>query len=231
MADDLNQPAPVDVGFDAAPADEPKRVREIPAWLVSAVVLACAGGAAWFVWTNWLRSGPAERIVILDRGPDDGVKPAGPGRFDVRSGSAGLTVTRTGGRDADLAFRWVKQEYLSADEKETLTVVMRLVQDAAMAAAVQATPDQVARLKANRARAKVQLAEPDRERLKELFLAYDAETDQAARRAAETKLIKALDAVAAQMEGAARRTAAERTAEAKKILTPEQFQRFKAIGQ
>jgi hypothetical protein len=226
----------VNVGFgDAAPAtaaDAPKPVREIPPWLVAVVVLGCIAGAGWFVWTNWLRSGPAERIVILDRGPDDGVKPSGANRFDVRSGNAALTVTKTpDGKDADVQFKWAKQEYLTPEQIKVLTVVFRVAQDPGMAAEMRVTPEQLVQLKDNRAKAKVELPAGDRDRLKSLFLAYDAEQDKDAKRKAESKLIKALDAVAAELEGPAKQLAAERTAHAQSVLTPDQFQRFDAMAQ
>jgi hypothetical protein len=227
-------PSPVSVGFDAdanAPAaDAPKPVREIPVWAVVGVVLICLGGAAWFVWANWLRSGPAERIVFLDRGPDDGVKQVLAGRYDVRSGNAALTVIKKGDAGADLDFRWAKQEYLTAEQIRMLTIVLRLTRDQAMAEELNMTPEQMERLKANRAKAKVELSESDRARLTTLVLAYDAEKDKDAKRKAETKLIKALDAVAAQLEGSAKQLAAERTADAKTILSEEQLRRWDAMG-
>jgi hypothetical protein len=226
--------APVNVGFDgSAPApDAPKPVREIPPWLVAVVVLGCVAGAGWFLWTNWLRSGPAERIVILDRGPDDGVKSPGGGRFDVRSGNAALTCTKTpDGKDAELQFKWAKQEYLTPEQIKVLTVVFRVAQDPGMAAEMKVTPEQLVQLKENRAKAKVELPERDRDRLKSLFLAYDAEKEKDAKHKAESKLIKALDAVAAELEGPAKQLAAERTAHAQAVLSPEQFQRFDATAQ
>jgi hypothetical protein len=227
-------PPPVPVGFDASaevpPRDARPPVREIPAWAVVAVILACLAGFAWFVWANWLRSGPAERIVFLDRGPDDGVKQLLPGRFEVRSGNAALTVTKKGDNDADLDFRWAKQEYLTAEQIKMLTIVLRLSRDQAMADELGVTPEQMERLKANRAKAKVELGESDRLRLKDMFFAYDSEKDKDAKRKAETKLIKALDAVAAQLEGPARQIAADRTADAQTILSEDQIQRWDATA-
>jgi hypothetical protein len=232
---DATQPpaAPIPVGLDAgeAPvaADEPKPVREIPVWAVVGVVLVCLAGAAWFVWANWLRSGPAERIVFLDRGPDDGVKQTLPGRFDVRSGNAALTITKKGESDADLDFRWAKQEYLTPDQIKMLKIVLRLSRDQAMADELSVTPEQLERIKANRAKAKVELSDSDRSRLKDLFLAYDAEKEKNAKRKAETRLIKALDTVAARLEAPAKQLAADRTADAKAILSDEQIQRWDAM--
>ena len=235
MTTDATPPsaAPVSVGFDAAeaqPADAPKPVREIPPWAVVGVVVACLAGAAWFVWANWLRSGPAERIVILDRGPDDGVKQLMGGRYEVRSGNAALTVSKKGDNDADMDFRWVKQEYLTPEQIKMLTIVLRLSREQAMADELGVTPEQTERLKANRAKAKVELTEADRSRLKELFLAYDAQKDKDTKRKAETRLIKGLDAVAATLEGPAKQIAADRTVDAKSILTEEQIQRWDAMG-
>ena len=156
---------------------------------------------------------------------------ASSGKFDVRSGNAALTVTKKGDADAELDFRWAKQEYLSAEQIKILTIVLRLTRDTAMADELNVTPDQLEQLKANRAKAKVELSESDRSRLKALFLAYDAEKEKDAKRKAETKLIKALDAVGAEMEAPAKKLAAERTENAKSILTPEQIQRFDTVGQ
>jgi hypothetical protein len=228
-------PGPVSVVFDAgadasAAGDAPKPVREIPVWAVIGVVIACLAGGAWFIWTNWLRSGPAERIVVLDRGPDDGVKQVFAGRYDVRSGNAALTVVKKGDADADVDFRWAKQEYLTGEQEKVLKMILRLTRDQAMADELGVTAEQMERLKANRAKAKVELSESDRSRLKDLFLAYDAEKDKDTKRKAETKLIKGLDAVAAKLEPAARQIAADRTADAKSVLSEDQIKRWDTMG-
>ena len=55
----------------------------------------------------------------------------------MRSGGAGLTVTKSAdAKDADLTFRWVRQEYLTTEQKEVLTVVARVANNSAMASGV-----------------------------------------------------------------------------------------------
>ena len=206
-------------------------VRPIPLWLTVLVVAAALGGAAWFVHATFFDTRPRERIVVLEKGADDGVQKRGDNRWQVRAGNAWLGVDKDPDGKLSFEFRFWRYDFLPADTMDTLVKVQRLVRDGAMAGQIGLTPQQVAQLRDIRSQGKVELPAADAERLRGIWSNYEAMADPKAKQAAELKLIRALDEITRRLEGPATQSAVERADRARQVLKPEQWQAFDKAGE
>ena len=207
-----------------------KPPRPIPAWLAMIVVAAAVGGAGWFVWATFIDTRPRERVVVLDKGADEGVQKRGDNRWEVRAGNAWLGVVKDSAGAVSLDFRFWQYDFLPPDAMDTLVKVQRIDRDAAMAAQLGVTRQQLAQLREIRRQGKVDLPPADAERLRGLWPAYESAADPKARQAAELKLVRALDEIARGLESGFAQSAAERAERARQVLKPEQWQQFDQAG-
>jgi Spy/CpxP family protein refolding chaperone len=205
-------------------------VRPIPWWLTALVIAIAVGGAAWFVHATFFDTQPRERIVVLEKGADDGVQKRGDNRWQVRAGNGWLGVEKDTAGNLSLEFRFWRYDFLPADAMDTLVKVQRLVRDGAMARQIGLTPEQVTQLRDIRAQGKVELPPADAERLKALWSKYESSSDPKAKQAAELKLIRALDETTRRLEAPATQSGVERAERARKVIKPEQWQHFDQAG-
>jgi Spy/CpxP family protein refolding chaperone len=205
-------------------------VRPIPWWLTALVIALSVGGAAWFVYATFFDSRPRERIVVLEKGADDGVQKRGDNRWQVRAGNAWLGVDKDRAGALSFEFRFWRYDFLPADTMDTLVKVQRLVRDGAMAKQIGLTPQQLTQLRDIRSQAKVDLPTPEVDRLRGLWTSYEPIAEPKAKQAAELKLIRTLDEITRRLEGPATQSAVERAERAKQVLKPEQWQQFDQAG-
>jgi Spy/CpxP family protein refolding chaperone len=204
--------------------------RPIPWWLTGLVIALAVGGAAWFVHATFFDTRPRERIVVLEKGADDGVQKRGDNRWQVRAGNGWLGVEKDRAGALSLEFRFWRYDFLPADAMDTLVKIQRLVRDGAMAKQLGLAPQQVTQLRDIRTQGKVELPPADAERLKALWAGYEPLKDPKAKQAAELKLVRALDEITRRLEAPATQSGVERAERAKKVLTPEQWQQFDQAG-
>jgi Spy/CpxP family protein refolding chaperone len=204
--------------------------RPVPVWLTVGAVAVAVGGAAWFVRATFFDARPRERIVVLDKGPDDGVQKRGDGRWQVRAGNAWLGIEKDPAGKPSLEFRFWRYDFLPADAMDTLVKVQRLVRDGAMARQIGLTPQQLTQLRDIRAQGKAELPPADAERLRGLWSGYEATSDPKAKQAAELRLIRALDEITRRLEAPATQSGVERAERARKVLRAEQWQQFDQAG-
>ena len=204
--------------------------RPVPLWVSVVVIAASVGGAAWFVRAMFFDTRPRERIVVLEKGADDGVQKRGDNRWQVRAGNAWLGVDKNPGGRISFEFRFWRYDFLPADTMDTLVKVQRLVRDAAMAQQVGLTPQQLTQLRDIRSQGKVELPPADADKLRNLWNGYDSTTEPKAKAAAELKLIRGLDAITRRLEGPATQSAIQRAEHAKQVIKPEQWQQFDQAG-
>jgi hypothetical protein len=205
-------------------------VRPIPLWLTVLVVAVALGGAAWFVHATFFDTRPRERIVVLEKGADDGVQKRGDNRWQIRAGNAWLGVDKDPAGKLSFEFRFWRYDFLPADTMDTLVKVQRLVRDGAMASQIGLTPQQVTQLRDIRNQGKVELPVADADRLRGIWSSYEATTEPKAKQAAELKLIRALDEITRRLEGPATQSAVERADRARQVIKPEQWQAFDKAG-
>lgn len=205
--------------------------RPVPIWLTFLVIAGAVGGAAWFVRAMFFDSRPRERIVVLEKGADDGVQKRGDNRWQVRAGNAWLGVDKDPAGKLAFEFRFWRYDFLPADTMDTLVKVQRLVRDGAMARQIGATPQQLTQLRDIRTQGKVELPETDAARLRALWAAYESASEAKAKAAAELKLVRALDEITRRLEAPASQSAVERAERARKVLKPEQWQQFDQAGE
>src|SRR3712207_3785079 len=94
--------------------------RPIPTWLGVVVVAAAVGGAAWFARAMFFDARPRERVVVLDKGADDGVQKRGDDRWQVRAGNAWLGVEKDPAGKVSFEFRFWRYDFLPPDAMDTL---------------------------------------------------------------------------------------------------------------
>jgi Spy/CpxP family protein refolding chaperone len=204
--------------------------RSVPLWLTVIVIAAGVAGAAWFVRATFFDARPRERIVVLEKGADDGVQKRGDNRWQVRAGNGWLGVDKDPAGKLSFEFRFWRYDFLPADAMDTLVKVQRLVRDPPMAKQINVTPQQLAQFRDIRAQGKVELQPADAERLRGLWSAYESTTEPKAKHAAEVKLVRALDEITRRLEGPASQSAVERAERASQVLKPEQWQQFDQAG-
>jgi hypothetical protein len=214
----------------AAMIEVERAPRPIPLWITILVIAAAIGGAAWFVRAMFFDSRPRERIVVLERGADDGVQKRGDNRWQVRAGNAWLGVDKDPEGKLSLEFRFWRYDFLPPDAMDTLVKVQRLVRDPAMARQIEVAPEQLAKLRDIRSQSKVDLPPADADRLRGLWQPYEAAAEPKAKQAAEVKLIRALAEVGRTLEGPTAQSAVERADRARQTLRPEQWQQFDKVG-
>lgn len=200
-------------------------VRQIPAWVTLSVVLACMAGGGWLGY-RLLWAGPADRIVVLDHNPDDGVRQGqGDNRWYVQAGNARLWVSAAKDGKTDMAFSFARMD-LTREQNQAFNKCWRLIQDKAMAHAIGVTPLQSTRLEELRKAPKAEPTVDEMNRLRALWSAYQKASEGAAKNDAENKLVHELDSAAAPLEAPARQFRLDLIEKVKTILTPEQWKNY-----
>ena len=206
--------------------------RAMPVWASALIIvssLALAAGAVYW----YFKTGPlAGETVVLDRGPDDGVKTLAPDKsWRAVSGNSVLRVTGDGKGELQAAFDFLHYDFLAPEQFAVLNNGRRLAIDSAMAQDVGLNDQQVARLRENVRRGfKIEISDADRKRLLSLFQDYLGASGST-KESRETALLRAMEEVGDRTAAAARQASADAAAQIQSTLTPEQWHKFEQIGQ
>ena len=122
--------------------------RRMPAWAsATLIVLALATGAAVVYW--FFTTGPAGAdTVILDRGPQDGIKGTPGGRmWNVTSGNTKMQISKGPGDTLQAKFGYLQYDFLTPEEFEVLNKGRRIAVDGAMAEAIGLSSTQTDQLR------------------------------------------------------------------------------------
>lgn len=203
---------------------EPRSRRVMPAWLSAMIiVVALATGAAAVYW--FFTSGPGgSDTVVLDRGPDDGIKGTPTGRtWNVISGNTKMVVTKGPGDALQTKFGYLQYDFLTPEEFETLNKGRRIAADMAMAEALGLSSDQADQLR-DQVRRGFNIAIPDAEQKKLIDLFREWRDSPGESR--ELPLLRALDDAGDKAAGSARQNANDAVARIRQIVSPQQWQKF-----
>src|SRR4051794_27084497 len=85
---------------------ESKPVRQVPGWLSGLAVVGCAIGLGWFVWTSWLGAGPRERIIIMEKGPNDKITNSW-GSSEIRWGDVKVVIKKSDAQEGEYDFSFI----------------------------------------------------------------------------------------------------------------------------
>lgn len=205
-------------------SEAPSASRRMPAWVsVVLIVLALAGGAAVVYWFFTTGPGGGETI-ILDKGPDDGIKGTPGGRnWTVISGNTKMQVTKGPGDKLQAKFGYLHYDFLTPEEFAVLNKGRRIAIDGAMADALGFSADQSNDLRDQVRRAfNISLPDADQKKLMNLFRAWrDAPGDSR-----ELSLLRELDQAGDKAAGSARQGATDAVAHIRQIVSPQQWQKF-----
>lgn len=211
---------------------ETTQARGLPAWASALViVIALGGGAGIFYW--FFTHGPGgNEAVVLDRGPEDGVKALKGGRtWNVTSGNTVMKVSKMPGGDLATKFGYLQYDFLAPGEFAVLSKGRRLAADGAMADSLGLSSEQTDQLKEQVRRGfNFTVADEDHKRLLDLFHAW-LDAPETSRDGPELKLLRALDDVGDRSEVSARQVTTDAVAQIQKIVTPEQWKKFDEISQ
>lgn len=209
-----------------------RRPRQLPVWASASIIVAALAGAAGVVYW-YFTAGPAiGETVVLDRGPEDGVKTLAHDKsWRAISGNSVLRVTRDRKGGLQASFDFLHYDFLAPDQFALLNNGRRIAMDSAVAQEIGVTDEQLATLRQNMRRGfRIDVPEPDKQELLSLFKDY-LDASDSSREARETKLLRAMDKVGDRTVAAARQTTSEAAARIKAALTPQQWQKFDQIGQ
>src|SRR3954471_22312928 len=122
---------------------ESKPVRQIQSWLSGVVAVACAVVLGWFVWTSWLGAGPRERIVIMEKGPNDKVT-SWRGRPEIHWGGVKVVVNKSDAQEGEYEFSFVDTENrdMPPEQVRVLKAMAELEARPLQRAAIGLTPEQ-----------------------------------------------------------------------------------------
>jgi hypothetical protein len=222
--------------------------KQIPRWVSVIVVLLFVAGGAWLVWAYlggraWFgqpetfgESDPPSAHMRDAPAMPDGIRQVRPDVWMVRAGGVGMNVRKQ--RDGTVSLSPYYQSGIDPAQQSVLSARWRLPRDQAMAKAVGATSDQIARLRKLPGAGgggwggnggAIEMEPGDSDQLKKLWSAY-ASADGAARDQAEAELIAGLTDLGARRMDATKRANDERVAQVQSILTPEQLRKFQATG-
>jgi hypothetical protein len=204
--------------------------RRIPAWAsVAVIVLAIASMGAVGYW--YFTTGPGGKdVVVLDRGPQDGVRIVSNGRsWSVVSGNTIMRIMKGVGGKYVTKFSYLHYDFLTPGEFAVLNNGKRIVADYAVAAEMELSPAQSKDLTEQVRRGfNIELPDADRQRLIDLFQTW-LDAPQSSRDKAELPLLRALDEIGDQMTPVARRVTADASAQIQRIVTPRQWERFEQM--
>lgn len=217
--------------LEPAPA-KAKPPHPIPAWLSMLIIagsIAALGGVVYWYFTTGPASGDT---VVLDRGPDDGIKTIiADKNWRAVSGNSVLRVTRDRKGQLQAAFDFLHYDFLPAEQFTILNNGRRIAMDSAMAADIGASEKQIAALRQSvRGGFRIEIQEADRQRLLALFKEWLG-ASASSREGRETALLRAMDDVGGRTAAAARKTTSDAAAKIKAALTPQQWHKFDQIGQ
>lgn len=187
------------------------------------IVAALAAGAAVVYWFFTTGPGGAD-AVILDRGPQDGIKGTPGGRmWSIIGGNTKMQVTKGIGDALQTKYGYLQYDFLTPEEFEVLNKARRLAMDGAMADAIGLTPAQAEQLKDQVRRAfNIALPDADQKKLLDLFRAWrDSPGDSH-----ELALLHALDEAGDKAAGPARQTATDAVAHIRQIVNEQQWKKF-----
>lgn len=198
--------------------------RRMPVWLsASIIVIALAAGAGLVYW--FFTSGPGGGdTIILDKGPEDGIKGTPGGRiWKIVSGNTKMQVIKGPGDALQTKFGYLQYDFLTPEEFEVLNKGRRLAVDGAMAEALGLSSDQAGQLRDQVRRGlNISIPEADQKKLLDLFGAWrDAPGD-----GREMALLRSLDEAGDKAAGSARQTATDAIVRIRQIVSPQQWQKF-----
>jgi hypothetical protein len=203
--------------------------------LVLVLCLAAGGGAFyWFV----LRDDSSGVIVIpgnANAAPAGqtnyaarSILPAPDGGLVVRGKGLIMRVPKTPGSAEDLHFRYNRGDMLRGEDRRWADAAWRISRDTAVAAYVNATSDQVDRLKQITA-PPINVKASERQHLLELWSQYVNAADGTDKTKTQTELLTALNEIGTRELPAVKQRVAEELVKIKTILTPDQFAAFKQM--
>ena len=207
-------------------------VRRFPVWASAVIIVAALAGAAGIVYW-YFTTGPAGgETVVLDRGAEDGVKTLAPDKnWRAISGNSVLRVSRDRSGALQAAFDFLHYDFLAPEQFALLNNGRRIAMDGAMAQEIGLSDEQLAKVRQNVRRGfRIEISEPDKQRLLALFKDY-LDASDSARESRETKLLGAMEEIGDRTATAARQTTADAAAQLKAAITPQQWQKFDQIGQ
>ena len=204
-----------------------RRVRQFPIWLSALIILAMVAGAAWLI--RWfITTGPTgTEVVVLDRGPEDGVKALPGGRnWRAQSGNNGLRVSKDSDGQLHVDFYVLHYDFLTPEQFNVLNNGRRIAADPALADELGLSPKQREDLREQVKRGfNLELSEPDRKRLTDLFQDYLA-ASPAAKEGREADLLHGLDSVGDRVALSARRATLDASSRIQTLLTADQWKKF-----
>jgi len=229
-ADPMQQQEPEKKGMD------PKTQQAIAVVALIFALLVGGGIVYWFLFG----SKPSARTVTVDPKqqtvvnanmrmarpprPANGVEPTGENAWQVRSPGGTVNVTKGSGGVYNFVYSFAIK--LPADQQQILLARWRMLNDAAMAKEWNATPEQIAQLKAIKPTGGAQPSQADREAIRVLWNGYMEASSADAKTAAAKKLTDKLEEVAKASMAPANAAYADRVEQVKRILTPEQLARI-----
>ena len=196
----------------------------MPAWAAATlIVVALASGAAVVYW--FFTTGPAGAdTVILDRGPQDGIKGTPGGRtWNVTSGNTKMQIAKGPGDTMQAKFGYLQYDFLTPEEFEVLNKGRRIAADGAMAEAIGLSTEQADQLRDQVRRAfNISIPDAEQKNIVDLFRAWrDSPGDSR-----ELPLLHALDEAGDKAAGSARQTATDAVARIRQIVSAEQWKKF-----
>jgi hypothetical protein len=196
----------------------------MPAWAgATLIVVALAAGAAVVYWFFTTGPGGAD-TVILDRGPEDGIKGTPSARmWNVTSGNTKMQIAKGPGDTLQTKFGYLQYDFLTPEEFEVLNKARRIAVDGAMADAIGLSSAQADQLRDQVRRAfNISIPDAEQKKLIDLFRAWrDSPGDSR-----ELPLLHALDEAGDKAAGLARQTATDAVARIRQIVSDEQWKKF-----
>jgi hypothetical protein len=209
---------------------ETKPVRGFPAWASTLIIIvALAGGAGIVYW--FLTTGPGgNEVVVLDRGPLDGIKPLPGGRtWVVTAGNTTMRVAKLPGDKIQTKFGYLQYDFLTPAEFDVLNKGKRIASDAAVADAMGLSSQQADAIRDQVKRGfGIAISDADQQRLADLFRTW-LSAPVAGRDGPELKLLRALDDMGDRTAAAARQVTTDAAAQIQKVVTEEQWQKFEQM--
>lgn len=225
-------------------------------WVAGAFVTAVLAAGGWGVWKFWtgsqMRSGGL--VVATDEPPSayrqtswadrmrvqainqmnapDYVRERNRqqgGGWEVKGNRTRLIVQRGSNNQLRLTAESMDPNFITAEQRSLLALRARAGSEDAVARQLNVTPEQRERLNAIPRGANYPIDPPTRENLSRLFLAWEAApADQ--RQPHADALIAAVRQLETAQAEATRRSVADRVAQIREIVSPEQIRAFEEMG-
>jgi hypothetical protein len=201
------------------------KTRNIPAWLAVLLILLCAGGGGYLAY-RFLLGGSDEKIVLLERAPNETIRPWRGNQWMMRTANAG---DADGQLIFDPANSRLNFQIFRHDLSHEQNVLLWIEARPNIGGELNITDDQHDQLRKLAAAAHVDPPKPTMDAIHDLFVQWVKAPAGRDKEDMENKLFSMLDDATKAIDAQSKAAAVAKADKVRGILTPDQLKKVPAV--